>query len=78
MKSGQLIEKLKSGELLEKKHPIGESEWLFHEEGYGFEMKGWGTAYGGVTDRIMDILTHPENWKISEFKIEDYPWSVKN
>lgn len=75
-KSAELINSLMNGELLEKKYDIGESQYLFYDKEYGFEVKGWGSAYGKEEDRIMELLLHPEHWIVSENKVEDYPWSV--
>jgi hypothetical protein len=70
-----LISSLKSGMLLLREHhnDPGCREWIFWEEGGGYQIRGWGTAGGKAIDRIFDILEHPEEWKIWPHPIGEIP-----
>jgi hypothetical protein len=76
--SGELIEALKAGKLLVQinKFEFAEDELLyFFYHHKMFEMKGWGSAVTKKEWLIEDIMLNPENWSISQYKVEDYPWS---
>ncbi len=77
-----LIEALKSGHVLYKTHNEDDQcrEYLFTSEG-SYDIRGWGTFYGTINDRLADLIRNPQDWQV----IEDYnmnqgypyPWSVK-
>jgi hypothetical protein len=76
----QLIQASFEGKILYKTHNNSPDciEWLFQDGGI-FEMRGWGTAYGNVGNRVLDIFKNPDNWNIHTHTINDgypYPWSV--
>lgn len=82
-KSSELIQALKEGKLLSKYYPqVNEKEYLFayvFQDSLHFECKGWASALGSYTDRLVDIITNPEEWEIDEFEMSKgypYPWSV--
>ena len=81
--SGELIEKLKQGNVLIKTYPyedINYAEYLFFECN-SIGIRGWGSSLGNSEDRINDIILHPENWNVVEnFNISQgypFPWSCK-
>jgi hypothetical protein len=83
LSSGELIEKLKIGSILFKKHYEDDTciEYLFSWKENWVEMKGWGTALGTAQDRIFDIFINPNNWNVfPNFNINEndypYPWSI--
>jgi hypothetical protein len=83
--SGELIEALKSGFGLRRKHyynhsheEVVGSEFLFYDSKHKyFDKKGWGSAFGDVKDRLEEIIKHPERWEIAG-KIEERQWIVEN
>lgn len=82
--SGELIEHLKSGFGLRKKHyyrhdstEVVGVEFIFYDAEYKyFEGKGWASA-GSSESRIIDIVTNPEKWEFAG-KIEDREWISEN
>jgi len=83
LSSGELIESLKTGSLLFKKHYEDNEciEYLFYWGAEQFEMKGWGTGLGTTHDRLVDIVFYPEEWDVfPDFNINEdeypYPWST--
>ena len=63
----RLLEALLQGKLLSKIHH-NDSEC---EETLGFEspfyyVNGWGSAFGRPEDRVLELVTNPELWKIRE------------
>ena len=82
-RSCELIQALKEGRLLCKHDSqVNEKEYLFAyvlQDSLYFECKGWRSALGSYTDRLVEIITDPELWEIDEFKMSQgypYPWSV--
>ncbi len=80
MTSSALIRALLDNKILYKVHHNDETaiEYFFKEDS-GFEKRGWGTAFGTVGDRLVDLAIHPDNWKIHEHDLSmghPYPWSV--
>ena len=76
--SGQLIDALKSGKLLEKVE--GENIMYAFIEIPGYvELKGWGSALYKKGEALVDIVMSPEKWRLSEHKLTGYPypWSSK-
>ena len=82
-KVGELIDALDNGFILYREHGHPEfdnKEFIFKSDVY-YEMRGWGTAYGDVPDRIFQLTQDPDKWKIFpdfNMKVNDYPfpWST--
>ena len=51
---------------------------IYADENPGFEIRGWGSAYGTPEDRVIDVILKPENWKVHHRSLSHgypYPWS---
>ncbi len=75
-----LIDELLNGKILYRKHYNDDTriEYIFQENEI-FEIKGWGTAYGNVNDRLVDIISNPNHWEVHMHLLSDgapYPWSI--
>lgn len=80
MTSSALIRALLDNKILYKCHHNDDTaiEYFFKEDS-GFQKRGWGTAYGTVGDRLVDLALNPNDWKIHEHDLlmgHPYPWSV--
>lgn len=80
MTSSALIRALLDNKILYKIHHNDDVaiEYFFKEDS-GFQKRGWGTAYGTVGDRLVDLAINPDNWKIHEHDLSmghPYPWSA--
>lgn len=79
-KSLILVQALKSGKILFKHYSkVNENEFLFMEIPNYFEIKGWGAAIGAPSERVIELITNPEDWNIHEHTMEmgyPYPWSI--
>lgn len=80
-----LVRHLHSGYILCKEHHNDEDcrEFLIYDQKYkNYEAKGWGSALGDINERVVELITNPNDWKIVDFNIElrdyPYPWSSKN
>lgn len=72
-----LIQALTSGEILYKKVDDENGEYFFMNTTHKFfEQKGWGSAIGDECDRIREIVAYPERWVITDYTLEDTPWST--
>jgi hypothetical protein len=79
----ELLDALDNGFILYKQHgdQVFDNKEFLVKFGEYYEMKGWGTAYGTIKDRIFEITQNPEEWKIFpnfNIKVNDYPypWST--
>ena len=81
-KAAFLIDALaNNGSILYKEYEEGEKEFLFKAGNY-YDIRGWGTAFGTVQDRLVDVVFNPNNWKVfPNFDMNKdeypYPWSVR-
>lgn len=76
--SEELITELKTGGILYKVHHSKEEEFLFLS-GSTLENRGWATAYGKPSDRLLEIVLRPQDWYVHEHHISEghpYPWSI--
>ena len=76
-KSLMLLTALLNGKELEKHHAEKDSPWYKEQvsclrcdiSDYDgrvyFNMGGWGTAFGRVEDRIIEIIKNPQGWEVS-------------
>ena len=79
--SGELLEALKNGAILEKYDTVDSDElsqrylYLFYENKYNLlDTKGWNSYYNNPEKCLLDIFINPSGWVISEFTQEDKPW----
>lgn len=78
MTSEQLIYALKTDKLvLIRRYHEEELEYLFYNKYNFLEMKGWGSQIGTIAERALSLIQNPEQWEITMWKEEDYPWSTK-
>ncbi len=80
MESDILIKKLKEGKLLKKTiyhrtYELG-TLYLFMEIKEYIELRGFGAGCTDSDRELVDIIHHPENWKISNFNISEHPWII--
>lgn len=78
-----LVRHLHSSYILCKEHDDESCrEFLIYEPKYNsYEVKGWGSALGNTNDRLVELITNPDNWKVVDFNMGlrdyPYPWSSK-
>ncbi len=85
MYSHELIKALKEdGFGLRRKHffnnidEIKGVEFIYYDkENKCFELKGWGSACGNETDRLIDIIKNPDKWEIAG-TIQEKQWIAEN
>jgi hypothetical protein len=83
-KVGELVDALNAGSILYKQHgdPVFENKEYLFKSGDYYDIRGWGTAFGDIKDRVFEVLHSPDNWNIfPDFNVNTdeypYPWSSK-
>ena len=80
LENGKILEKDFALAYPENYHKLDVGEFvqyvIFNKEHGYLEKKGWSSAYGTEEGVAFNILRHPEQWRVSEYSIEDRPWSV--
>lgn len=74
-KVGILMSALAEGKIL-CRQSADRYEYLFIDMKHHYlECKGWESDFGKAQDRLEEILFSPQLWEITEYTIEDRPWS---
>ena len=82
-KTEALVSYLHKGYVLCKEHENDKNcrEFLISHSNGQYEVKGWASGLGDVNERLVELITNPDSWKITNFNMAlrdyPYPWSSK-